>query len=94
MKLQTLLVAGSLALATTTAFAQTTTGPATGPGTAPSAATQDGMSNRNSSMQNGAGDPNTHTFQGGRNNSTGNMNEKGTGPGTTGTGGVGGSGNR
>jgi hypothetical protein len=30
----------------------------------------------------------------GANNSTGNMNTKGTGPGTTGTGGPGGSGNR
>jgi hypothetical protein len=100
MYLKSIVVAGSLVLATSV-FAQEMGNPpysnprVTQPGVTPWGVTQDGvaprMQGRNLSMPGRTG---TNTFQGAPNNSTGNMNTRGAGPGTTGTGGPGGSGNR
>jgi hypothetical protein len=102
MCLKPIIVAGALVLATS-AYAQGLgnrpySNPNPPPGvTSPAVqpvqpgVRQPPMRGRNSSMPRGTG---TNTFQGGPNNSTGNMNNRGAGFGTTGTGGPGGSGNR
>lgn len=105
MHLKSIIVAGSLVLATS-AYAQNYGHPPYyGPGSTQPETTQPGvaqprltqrapgvhMRSRPSGMPRGTG---TNTFQGGPNNSTGNMNNRGAGFGTTGTGGPGGSGNR
>jgi hypothetical protein len=98
VKLTPMILAGSLLIATS-AFAQNSTGSgASTPSVAPSATTDGtvvvapapapGM--RTAPV---AGN-NTPNAVAGPNNSTGNMNTKGTGPGTTGTGSKGGSGNQ
>src|SRR5690349_9443052 len=101
MYLKSIIVAGSLVLATS-AYAQNYGHPPYyGPGAAQSGMTQPGMTQpgvaqprltqrapgtthmrtRPSGMRRGTG---TNTFQGGPNNSTGNMNNRGAGFGTTG----------